>query len=129
MADIVYSGQQAGGPLNRGSLPANYDLVIYKGDFVRLLLTMTDADDAPLNLTGATPKAVLKTDYSDPAPIPFTCTLKNAVAGEVELFISSQTSSTIIPGSYIWDFQITFADNQTRTYLAGDVTVFNEVTT
>lgn len=129
MADIVYAGQQAGGPLNRNSLPANYDLVIYKGDFVRLLLTMTDADDQPLDLTGATPKAVLKTDYSDPAPISFTCTLKNALAGEVELFIPSQTSSTIIPGSYIWDFQITFSDNQTRTYLAGDVTVYNEVTT
>ena len=128
MADIVYSGQQAGGPLNRDALPANYDLVIYKGDYVRLSITVTHSSNAPMDLTGAVPKAVLKSDYSDRSQVPFECTV-TPNTGEVEIFLSSPASSSLIPGSYIWDFQITFAGGNTRTFLAGDVTVYPEVTT
>ena len=127
MADIVYPGQTAGGPLNSGALPANNDLVIYKGDFMRLLVTIKDSLGAPVDLTDSVPKAVLKSDYSDRDPKPFVCTL-TANPGEVEIFLSSAVTSTLLPGSYIWDFQITFTDGETRTYLAGDVTVYNEVT-
>lgn len=128
MADIVYSGQQAGGALNSDALPANYDLVIYKGDYVRLLVSVTDSELEAMDLTGAVPEAVLKSDYSDQSPIPLQCTITSN-PGEVEVFLSSADSSSLIPGSYIWDFQITFAGGNTRTFLAGDVTVYNEVTT
>lgn len=126
MADIVYAGADAGTPLNQAALPANNDLVIYKGDYVRLLVTVRDSTGNAINLTGTTPKAVLKSDYTDRDPKPFACTIKGL--GQVEIFLSSAVTSTLLPGSYIWDFQITFADSQTRTYLAGDVTVYNEVT-
>ena len=49
--------------------------------------------------------------------------------GVVEVFLPSSVTSTLLPGSYIYDFQITFTDGNTRTYLAGDVTVYPEVTT
>lgn len=129
MADIVFAGETAGGRLNENALPANNDLVIYKGDYVRLLLTVKDAAGQPLNLTGATAKAVLKSDYSDRDPKPFTCTIATPANGQVVIFLSSSVTSLLLPGSYIWDFQITFSDGETRTYLAGDVTVYNEVTT
>jgi len=128
MADIVNPGQVAGGPLNSGALPANQDLVIYKGDYVRLLITVRDSANALVDLTGATPKAALKTDYNDRDPKFFTCSL-TANTGEVLMFMGSSTTSTLLPGSYIYDFQITFSDGNTRTYLTGDVTVYNEVTT
>lgn len=128
MADIVYTGQSAGGPLNQGALPSNNDLVIYKGDYVRLVVNISDSVGAPVVLTGCQPKAVLKSDYSDQYERPFECFLTTN-PGEVTIFLSSEVSSTLLPGSYIWDFQITFPDNQTRTYLAGDVTVYDEVTT
>lgn len=127
MADIVYAGQTPGGPLNRGALPSNYDLVIYKGDYVSIKLTLENPDNTPMNLVGSVPKAVLKSDYSDQYERPFECTIMNG--NEVNIFLSSQVCSTLLPGSYIWDFQITFANGQTRTFLAGDVTVYDEVTT
>lgn len=127
MADIVFAGANAGTPLNSSALPSNNDLVIYKGDFVRLLVSIKDGGGTPINLSGTTPKAVLKSDYTDRDPRPFTCTL-TANAGEVELFLPSSLTSTLLPGSYIYDFQITYANGDTRTYLAGDVTVINEVT-
>lgn len=127
MADIVYAGETAGGPLNKEALPANNDLVIYKGDYVRLIVALRDSTNALIDLTGSTPKAQLKSDYTDRDPKEFTCSLTGS-PGEVEIFLSSATTSGLLPGSYIWDFQITFADGETRTFLAGDVTVHNEVT-
>lgn len=127
MADIVNAGQAAAGPLNAGALPANTDLVIYKGDYVRIFVNVKDAAGAPVNLVGSTPKASLKSDYSDRDPKPFTCSL-TATLGQVEIFLPSSTSSQLLPGNYIYDFQITFATGETRTYLTGDVIVYNEVT-
>lgn len=127
MADIVYAGQTAGTPLNSGALPTNNDLVIYKGDYVRLIVTVKDASGTVVNLTGATAKAQLKSDYSDQDPKDFVCTITPAT-GQVEIFLSSVETSKLLPGSYIWDFQITYTPTETRTYLAGDVTVYNEVT-
>jgi hypothetical protein len=126
MADIVYAGQTPGGPLNKGALPSNYDLVIYKGDYVSVRLTMENSDNTPMNLTGAIPRAVLKSDYSDNYERPFECTVED---NQIHIFLPSESCSELLPGSYIWDFQITFSSGQTRTFLAGDVTVYDEVTT
>lgn len=127
MADIVYPGATAG-KLNSDSMPANQDLVIYKGDFVELFVTIKDAAGVPVSLVGQTPKAQMKLDYDDLAPVGFTCEL-TGVTGQVRIFMTSAVSTTLTPGDYIWDFQITNGTGNTRTYLAGDVTVYNEVTT
>lgn len=127
MADIVFPGETAG-VLNAASLPANHDLVIYKGDYVELFITVKTAGGVPVTLTGTVPKAMLKSDYSDRAPLEFTATLTGE-PGEVSLVLSSAQTATLLPGSYIWDFQVTTTvSGQTRTYIAGDVTVINEVT-
>jgi len=126
MADLVYTGDSAGGPL--GSLPGNYDIVMYKGDYYELLLTVKDSNGTAMNLTGYTPKSTLKTGYDDPGGVSFVCTVTDAANGKVRLFLSSTTTSTLLPGSYIWDFQITSSLGETKTYLAGDVVVVNEVT-
>lgn len=129
MADIVFPGESAGGPLNKGAIPSNHDVVMYKGDFFRLMVTIRDSTGTPIDLTGAIPRAAIKASYDDRTSTAFNCTLVDAVNGQVEIFMSSSKTSELLPGSYIWDFQITFADLETRTYLAGDVTVYNEVTT
>lgn len=126
MADIVYPGQ-GGEALNATSLPSNNDLVIYKGDYLELFVTLKDYTGTPLNLSGSTPAAALKSDYSDRAPNMFECTL-TGTPGQVRIFLSSEVTSTLIPGSYIWDFQVTSPTGQTKTYLTGDVTVYNDVT-
>lgn len=128
MADIVYPGETSSDRLNSAAMPSNQDLVVYKGDYVELFVTVNDASGVPVSLTGTTPEASLKKDYQDAVPVDFTCTLTGQ-PGEVRIYLSSATSSQLSPGSYIWDFQVTNATGETRTYLAGDVTVYNEVTT
>ena len=127
MADIVRPGAPAGGPLNSGAMPTNVDLQIYKGDYVNLSITIKDDSGNPIDLTGLTPKAQLKYNYQDQSPIDFECIITDAASGKIRLFLSSEVSSTLIPGSYIDDFQLS-SDFGTRTYLVGDVMVQDEVT-
>lgn len=127
MADIVYPGSVSGN-LNSDAMPANQDLSIYKGDYVELFVTVKDAAGVPVSLAGSTPAAQLKTSYTDSSPINFVCSI-TGTPGQVRIFLSSATSSSLTPGGYIWDFQVTDSGGNTRTYLAGDVNVFNEVTT
>jgi hypothetical protein len=87
MADIVYPGATAGN-LNADAMPTNQDLSIYKGDFVELFVTVKDAAGVPVSLAGQTPKAQLKLDYDDSAPVGFTCKL-TGVTGQVRVFMPS----------------------------------------
>jgi hypothetical protein len=129
MADIVKPGESAGGPLNEGAMPANYNLEIYKGDYVELIVTVKSDAGIPVELDGHTAASQLKTNYDDSTPIDFDTAISEGVTGQVRIFLSSAVSSTLAPGDYIWDFQITNPEGNTRTYLTGDVVVYNEVTT
>lgn len=130
MTDLVFPGETPGAPLNSDSMPANHDLYIYKGDYVELFVVLNDDEDVPLDLTGYSAAAQLKLDYEDVSPVDFTCTIvAPATDGRVRIYLPTTASSTLEPGSYIWDFQIENPDGDVRTYLAGDVTVYDEVTT
>lgn len=127
MADIVYPGETAGGPLNADAMPANQNLKIYQGDYVEILFTLKDGAGVPMSLAGYTPKAQIKPSYDGSVAAEFDCTLPGAT-GVVRIFLSSATSTLLEAGDYIWDFQLTNAGG-TRTYLAGDVVVLPQVTT
>jgi hypothetical protein len=109
-------------------MPQNYDLSIYRGDYVEIIVTVKDSFGAPVDLTGSTSKAQLKENYGSSSAIDFTCT-PTGVTGQVNISLSSADTSALTANSYIWDFQITDSNGRTRTYLAGDVVAFNEVTT
>lgn len=130
MADIVYPGEVAGGPINSGAMPSNQDLSIYEGDAVKFTVTVTDSNAAPINLTGYTAQAQLKTSFADASPIDFVCTLTTPTAGVVTIYMAPATTAGLTAGgTYIWDFQLTEPGGDVRTYLAGDVNVIPEVTT
>lgn len=126
MADIVFPGVPAGGPLGQDYLPANYDLVLYKGDYLPFAVTLQDSDDNPLDLTGFTAKCSIRATFGAVDSFDATCTI-TPLAGKVDIVFPSSVTSTMDAGSYIWDFQITDPDENNRTYLTGDVTVWGEV--
>jgi len=129
MADIVYPGQTPGGTIGQGFLPANYDLVLYRGDYFPMSVTLKNASNVVMNLTGYTGKASIRMLYEDPVAYNFTVTIPAPTTGVVELVLPSVVSATIAPGSYVWDFQLTEPNGtNTRTYIAGDVQVYDEVT-
>lgn len=127
MADIVYTGETPKSVLNADAMPANFDMKIYKGDYVELFIIVEDSASNPLDLTGLVPRSNLRLNYFDEAAVSFTCTL-TGVAGEVRIYLPSSASRNLAVGSYIWDFEIVKPNGDSRTYLTGDVEVLNEVT-
>lgn len=128
MADIVFPGRDVGGVLGRDFLPHNFDLELYKGDFFPLKVTLIQPNLTPLNLTGYTATAQIRANYGDKVAYNFTTTIPAPETGVVEIVLPSSVSVGIPPGSYIWDFQIREPGGNVRTYIAGDVTVYDEVT-
>lgn len=128
MADIVFPGAPASGPLGQDYLPANYDLVMYKGDYLPFAVTLNDANDDPIDLTGYTAKCRIKANYEAVENFDADCTITPA-AGKIDIVFPSSLTSTLDAGSYIWDFQLTDPDENNRTYFTGDVTVYAEVST
>ncbi len=126
MADIVFPGLSAGGPIGQDYLPANYDLVLYKGDYLPFAVTLKDVSQNPLNLTGYTAKCSIRQNYDSSDAFDAECTI-TAEDGKVDVVFPSSLTSTLSAGSYIWDFQVTDQDGNTRTYFTGDVTVYGEV--
>jgi len=128
MADVVYAGQTPGGTLGMGFLPANYDLVLYRGDYFPMSITLRDASNVVMNLTGYTGKASIRATYEDAVAYNFTVTIPAPTTGAVQLVLPSSVSVTLAPGSYIWDVQLTEPGGaNVRTYIAGDVKVYDEV--
>lgn len=135
MADIVYPGETPGGVLGTGLLPGNFDLVIYRGDYIPIVVVLKNPNGTVLDLTGYTGKASIRATYSDTVTYNFVISGSGAggvlgTDGKVNITLPSSVSTTLLPGDYIWDFQLTEpgAPNNSRTYIAGDVKVHDEVT-
>lgn len=90
-------------------------------------ITLRDDQGALLNLTGFTAAASIRPTQQSETTYPFTPTTTPA-QGLVALVLPSTISATLTPGTYVWDFQLTDASGNVRTYITGDVTVYDEVT-
>lgn len=98
---------------------------------VRYLVERNFVDEygTALPLTNATitahvrkfPGGQLLLDLSD------TITITDAINGEIEMDISSETLSTMTPGKYLWDMLITYPTNG-RLKIAGTFTVTGTIT-
>lgn len=129
MADIIFPGQIPTNDLGVNSLPNNVDMVFWRGDAQTFILNLTDSNGTAVDLSGYTAKASIKAGFDSTTEYDFVCTISTTTLGQVTVYLSTVTSSTIPAGSYVWDFKL--VNTQTsdqRTYLAGDVTVYDEVT-
>lgn len=96
MADIVFPGMSASGPIGQDYLPANYDLVLYKGDYLPFAVTLKDSANQPIDLTGYTAKCSLRANYEAADAFDADCTI-TAAEGKVDIvFPSSLTSHCLL---------------------------------
>lgn len=91
-------------------------------------MTLIQPNLTPVNLTGYTATAQIKGNFSDKTVYNFTTSIPDPPTGKVNLVLPSSVSAGIQPGSYIWDFQVKEPNGNVRTYIAGDVIVYDEVT-
>jgi len=111
------------------SLPAQYDLDVYQGDTFTRYIRLKRRDLTYIDLTGATPKAEIRTDEASStvlATIAVTLDNQTTSPGGMTLLLTATQTTTLSSGK--WDLQIRAADTTTTTYLRGLVTVYKEIT-
>ena len=108
--------------------PADQDLTLTRGDTETLVVTITTDGSTPVNITGRTYRAQIRsTQDSTTIKASFTCTVTGGSSGQVTCTLSSTSSSALSAGLYFWDLEEN-ASGVISTILSGNVTVLADVT-
>lgn len=99
-------------------------LYLSKGDTVRLFeAILTDSDDAPVNLTGATVVLRRKLDAEGTVAVDFPCELYNQTDYTGRVRVTWPENSNDVPGDYLSHFRATWGTRQ-DTYPKGNYDYF-----
>lgn len=110
------------------AVPADQDLTITRGDTETLVVTITSDGTTPINITGRTYRAQIRSSQdSVTVKASFTCVVTDGANGQVTCTLSAANSATLGSGVYYWDFEEN-ASGVVSTILAGNVTVTADVT-
>jgi len=110
------------------AVPADQDLTITRGDTETLVVTITSDGSTPVNITGRTYRAQIRSSQeSTTIKASFTCTVTSGANGQVTCTLSATDSATLPVGIAYWDLEET-ASGVVSTILAGNVTVLADVT-
>jgi hypothetical protein len=110
------------------AVPAKQNFSITRGDTETVVVNITSDGATPINITGRTYRAQLRSTKESPAiSASFVCTITNALQGQVTAVLSAATTGTLSAGTYYWDFE---EDNSgvITTIIAGTVSVLADVT-
>jgi len=110
------------------AVPAKQNLTITRGDTEVVVLTMTSNGSTPINITGRTYRAQIRTT-KDAGPIDasFSCSVTNGSAGEVTCTLTPGQTSGLSVGVHYWDLEET-NNGAVSTIVAGTVNVLADVT-
>jgi hypothetical protein len=100
-------------------------VAIYRGDTLRLAVTLTDEAGAPVNITAWTWKAQLRTADDTLAGELEVLTLN--LNGRLELHLDEAATALLAVADYSWDLEAHDATGDTRTLLHGQLRVRADV--
>ena len=108
-------------------IPGKYSLSLYRGDTWRVQFRLwTDVDKTePADLTGVTVASEIrdKSGGLKITPITLVVTLPNMINASL-----APDETAHLPASAYWDLQLTLANGDIQTILAGTVTVVSDIT-
>lgn len=117
---------RAAGPV--GLRPGGLDLRIVRGDDFRIRLEFFDANEDPLDISGWTIAAQMRSAYQGPLLATFTIETATLPDNELNLELPAALTGTIGEGVYPWDLQRFAGGQLIRTMLSGVAVVSNDVT-
>jgi hypothetical protein len=123
MARIVYPAGEPGS-VGQDLQPRRVDIVMYKGDDFKVNVSMASRDGVTIIITGWEGKCQFKkgTEVVD-------ATINILADGKsFDLALSHATVSQMT-GTYLYDVQFTQPNGTRRTYMVGNATVKEDVTT
>jgi hypothetical protein len=106
-----------------------HNLYIDQGADFNAQIQIFDDNNAPWDLTGYTGQAKIKKSYYSTSSIDFTISFANdRTSGNIILALSSQQTSQMEQGRYLYDVVITNASSKKTRVLEGIVTINPGVT-
>jgi len=107
--------------------PAAFPLNIYRGDSYRWQFRFWSdaAKTQPTDLTGVMPKAEIRERPGGASITALGCTV--TLPNIVDVVLDAAPSQ-LLPLKGAWDLQFTYAANDVRTVVAGDMTLTQDVT-
>jgi len=108
------------------SLPAQYALVVYRGDSARWQFRLwADAGKTqPVDLTGVVAASEIRRNLGSAPVVTLTC----SIASNVITVSLASLSSQALPAVAYWDLQLTYASGDVQTVVTGTVHVSGDVT-
>lgn len=100
-----------------------------QGTHFSMGLTVKTASDVVKDLTGHTVAAQLRRSFSSTTAIDFVCDIPTPANGVITLELSPETTAALMPGTYVYDVELTeTATGYVQRLLQGVVKVSPEVT-
>ena len=105
----------------------NANLELYQGDDFAAVVTVTNADNTPADITGYTALSHIRRAVADADPV-IVATLSTTVdSPEINLSLTADQTEPL-QGQYVWDLQLTGPSAEVMTIMRGKVMVTAEVT-
>jgi hypothetical protein len=103
------------------------NLLIDQGADFSTEIDVLDDNGDPVILTGFSGAAQIRKHYTSSTSTAFNVSI-NASEGTVTLSMNAATSSTVTPGRYVYDCELTSSSNVVSRLVEGIVTVTPQVT-
>lgn len=121
---------QCGGSNGNGSCLGRMgddDIAMYQGDDWGAYVEVNDEAGNPVDLTGYTARAQIRSAVADRAKV-VAATLNSAVVGSVIELSLYRNITSKLAGSYVWDLELLDTNDMVTTICRGRVWVEQEVT-
>ena len=103
------------------------NIVIDQGADFQALIDIEQPDGTPFDLTDHTVAAQMRKTYASQTAYDFLCS-HNGVIGQITLKMDKAVTNELDPGRYLYDVEITAANNTTTRAIEGIVTVTPGIT-
>ena len=106
------------------------NLVIDQGTTFSSIITLTNQDGTPMDLTDYTVKAQFRKSYQSSTFVEFNASIYDEVNGQVQLQLDPEDTTDVKAGRYLYDIELTSPapNNQKIRALEGLVILTPEIT-
>ncbi|HEY6272632.1 MAG TPA: hypothetical protein VIX19_11650 [Terriglobales bacterium] len=108
-------------------MPSAANIVIYQGDDFHAVVTVTDDDGSPADLTGYEAHAEIRVGPASQHPQPVTKIFTTIAGANIELEIPAAITVQLV-GQYLWDLELISSVGIITTIIAGSVGVTPQIT-
>lgn len=104
------------------------NMYIDQGSDFNAIITLTNQDSTPINLTGCTVKSQFRKSYQSSRSTDFQVVIYSAVEGKIRLSLPASVSADLYAGRFLYDVEITTSYGERKRVLEGIVVLTPEIT-